>query len=280
MNDPIVCVTCGAHAPGDAPPPGLCPICDEPRQYVRAGGQVWRRHRDLLPEHLPRFEEEAPDLWGLGLEPALAIGQRALLVRTPHGNVLWDCVPLLHDASVARLRELGGVRAIAVSHPHFYTGVAAFAEAFGADAYLHADDAAFVTHPHPRIRHWSGERQAVFGGVTLIRAGGHFPGGTVLHWADGFAGRGALLTADIVMVVPDRRHVAFLYSYPNLIPLPPREVTRIGAALAPWTFDVVVGGWWGRTIERDGHAVVQRSVDRYGRAVAERLDGAPVPWPA
>jgi hypothetical protein len=101
----------------------------------------------------------------------------------------------------------------------------------------------------------------------------------VLHWADGFGRRGALLTADIVMVVPDRRHVAFLYSYPNLIPLPPREVGRVGAALAPWSFDVVVGGWWGRTIERDGHAVVQRSVERYGRAVAERLDGGRVPWP-
>jgi hypothetical protein len=104
--------------------------------------------------------------------------------------------------------------------------------------------------------------------VTLVRAGGHFPGGTVLHWADGFEGRGALLTSDIVMVVPDRRHVAFLYSYPNLIPLPPREVERIGAALAPLAFDAIVGGWWGRTIAADGQAVVRRSVQRYVRAVA------------
>jgi hypothetical protein len=64
---------------------------------VRAGGQVWRPHHDLLAEHAARIEPEAPDLWGVGLEPALAIGQRALLVRTPEGNVLWDCVPLLHD---------------------------------------------------------------------------------------------------------------------------------------------------------------------------------------
>jgi hypothetical protein len=279
MPDPIVCVTCGAHVPGDAPPPDVCPICDEPRQYVRATGQTWRAHHDLLAEHAPRIAQEAPDLWGVGLEPALAIGQRALLVRTPEGNVLWDCVPLLHDETVARLRDLGGVRAIAVSHPHFYTGVAAFAEALGADAFLHADDAAFVTTPHPRIQHWTGERRALFGGVTLVRAGGHFPGGTVLHWADGFDGRGALLTADIVMVVPDRRHVAFLYSYPNLIPLPPREVERIGAALAPLSYDAIVGGWWERTIPAGGPSILRRSVQRYVRAVAARLDGARLPWP-
>ncbi len=279
MTDPIVCLTCGAHVPGDVEPPALCPICDEPRQYVGAGGQVWRPHRELLPEHAPRVEEEATDLWGVGLEPPLAIGQRALLVRTPEGNVLWDSVPLLHPESIGRLEALGGVRAVAVSHPHFYTGAALFAEAFGADVYLHAADRAFVTHPHERIVHWDGERHALFGGVGLVRAGGHFPGGTVLHWPAGFEGRGALLTSDILMVVPDRRFVAFMYSYPNLIPLPPRDVERLGAAVEPLAFDAIVGGWWGRVIASDGKAVVRRSVTRTVQASARRLDGVKLPWP-
>ncbi len=279
MTDPIVCMTCGAHVPGDVEPPDLCPICDEPRQYVRAEGQTWRSHDDLLPDHPPRIEEVAPDLWGVGLEPPVAIGQRALLVRTPDGNVLWDCVPLLHAATVARLEELGGVQAIAVSHPHFYTGAAVFAEAFGADVFLHAADRSFVTHPHERIQHWDGEREALFGGITLVRAGGHFPGGTVLHWPAGFDGRGALLTGDIVMVVPDRRFVAFMYSYPNLIPLPPRDVERIGATLEPLAFDAIVGGWWDRVIAYDGKAVVRRSVTRTVLAMRRRLDGAKLPWP-
>ncbi|MDF1521316.1 MAG: hypothetical protein P1P87_00670 [Trueperaceae bacterium] len=279
MVDPHVCLTCGAHLPGDTPPPALCPICDEPRQYVEETGQAWGRHDALLAGHGPRIEEEAFGLVGVGLEPPLAIGQRALLVRTPEGNVLWDCVPLLHDATVARLRELGGVRAIAVSHPHFTTGVARFAAAFDADVVLHAADRAFVTHPHPRLRFWDGERQPLFGGVELVRAGGHFPGGTVLHWPAGANGRGVLLTGDIVMVVPDRRYVAFMYSYPNLIPLPVREVERIGAALEPLAVEAIVGGWWGRVVAADGKDVVRRSVERYRQAVAGRLDGASVPWP-
>jgi hypothetical protein len=279
MTDPIVCMTCGAHVPGDAEPPALCPICDEPRQYVREDGQVWQRHAELLPDHAPRIEEEASDLWGLGLEPQVGIGQRALLVRTPEGNVLWDCVPLLHPETVARLEELGGVRAVAVSHPHFYTGAALFAEAFGADVFLHAADRSFVTHPCERIQHWDGDRHALFGGITLVRAGGHFPGGTVLHWPAGYEGRGALLTSDIVMVVPDRRFVAFMYSYPNLIPLPPRDVERIGATLEPLAFDVLVGGWWGRVIPSDGKAVVRRSVTRTVQASSRRLDGIKLPWP-
>ena len=74
--------------------------------------------------------------------------------------------------------------------------------------------------PDPHIQFWEGKTKPLPGGMTLIRCGGHFPGGTVLHWPDGAGGRGALLSGDILTVVPDRRYVSFMYSYPNLIPLP------------------------------------------------------------
>ena len=32
----------------------------------------------------------------------------------------------------------------------------------------------------------------LFGGATLLRLGGHFPGSAVLHWAPGANGRGLL----------------------------------------------------------------------------------------
>lgn len=277
--DPHVCATCGAHLPGDAPPPELCPICDEPRQYVPLSGQRWLSYRHLSDSHANRVEEVERDLWGVRIEPAFAIGQRALLVRTPEGNLLWDCVPLLDAAGSTRLEELGGVRAIAVSHPHFYAGVASFAETFGAEILLHAADRAHVTHPSPRMSFWDGETHASFGGLTLVRVGGHFAGGTVLHWPAGAAGRGALLTGDIVRVIPDRSHVAFLYSYPNLIPLPAREVERIRAAVATFRFDRIHDGWWDRVIETGAEEVLERSVTRYVRALAGRLDGAQLPWP-
>src|SRR5690606_31885134 len=218
-------------------------------------------------------------LYGVGLEPQVAIGQRALLVRTPEGNVLWDCVPALTQEGRARLEELGGVAAIAVSHPHFYTGIAQFAALLDATVYLHAADREHVTRPGGRIGSGEGERKDLPGGVTLIRAGGHFAGGTVLHWPDGAGGAGALLTSDIIRVVPDRSHVAFLYSYPNQIPLPVREVERVGAAVQPFAVTRIHGRWWGNVIETGAKDVVRRSVARYRRAIEGRLDGVELPWP-
>jgi hypothetical protein len=85
----------------------------------------------------------------------------------------------------------------------------------------------------------------------------------VLHWRDGANGKGALLSGDIIQVVPDTRWVSFMYSYPNLIPLPAAEALRIAGAVEPLTFDVIHGAWWGRDVERDAKGVVRRSAQRY-----------------
>jgi hypothetical protein len=123
--------------------------------------------------------------------------------------------------------------------------------------------------PDPAIVFWEGETQALGPGLTLIRCGGHFAGSTALHWAAGAGGRGALLTGDTLQVASDRRFVSFLYSYPNMIPLPASTVRRIGAAVAPFAFDRLYGGWWDRAVAQDAQAAVRRSVDRYVAALAE-----------
>lgn len=273
----FVCATCATHVPGNEPPPDPCPICADERQYVRQGGQLWLSYEAFAAEHHMRIEEEEPDLWGVGVEPSFAIGQRALLVRTPEGNLLWDCVPMLDDAGAERLEALGGVRAVAISHPHYYGGYEAFAERFGAEILLHEADRDHAHMPHPNLRFWNGERISPFGGITLIRAGGHFAGGTVAHWPAGADGRGVLLTGDILQVIPDRRFVGFMYSYPNLIPLPPAEVDRVAASVMPFAFDRLVGAWWGRVVPEGGREVVVRSAKRYADAVARRLDGVMLP---
>jgi hypothetical protein len=120
--------------------------------------------------------------------------------------------------------------------------------------------------PDPAVELWDGERKELGQGLTLLRCGGHFAGGTVLHHAAGADGRGALLSGDIVQVIPDRRHVAFMYSYPNLIPLPADTVTAIGETLAPLDFEVLYGAWWG-TLVHEAQAAVERSAARYVQAV-------------
>jgi glyoxylase-like metal-dependent hydrolase (beta-lactamase superfamily II) len=136
---------------------------------------------------------------------------------------------------------------------------------------VHADDERWITRPGEAIELWRGDMRDLGEGLTLIHCGGHFAGGTVLHWPDGAGGAGALLTGDIVQVIPDHTHVGFMYSYPNIIPLPEATVQRIGDALEPYDFDVIYGAWWDRLVRRDAKEAVRRSVRRYGRALRGEL---------
>ncbi len=203
------------------------------------------------------FRHEA-ELIGIGSAPLFGIGQRALLVRTPHGNVLWDCIGLIDDAMVEIINGLGGLKAIAISHPHYYTTMTEWSAAFGdIPVYLHAADKPWIMRSAPCLELWRGETKEISPGLTLIRAGGHFEGGTVMHWAEGAGKKGALLSGDLLQVTADRKFVSFMWSYPNFIPLGGNAVQSIGARLEPWSYDVIYGAFWDRVIAEDGSASPQ-----------------------
>jgi len=256
------CVTCGVqHRPAKTPPP-TCDICADERQYVGWQGQRWATAAELSAEHRVVLREEEPDLIGVGAEPAIAIGQRALLVRTPHGNVLWDCLPLLDDEAARQLEQLGGIAAICLSHPHFYGAYVDYADAFDARVFIPRADQHWIRRPSDRVELFDDWATPV-PGLTLARIGGHFDGASVLHWPAGSDGRGALLTGDTVTVVQDRDWVSFMWSFPNLIPLDEHTVRQIADRVGEFEFDRVYGGWWGRVVVTDGAAAVRRSADRY-----------------
>lgn len=268
MERPI-CITCGTQygIPGDRSP--SCPICEDDRQYINPNGQQWTTLAALQQQQSNSIVELAPGLTAIHTEPGFAIGQRAHLIRTDAGNVLWDCISLLDDATIKQVRSLGGIAAITISHPHFYSSMIEWSQAFDAPIYLHTDNQPWVMRPDPAIQFWQGETKELLPGVTAIRCGGHFPGSSVLHWAAGAGGKGALFTGDTIYVVSDRRYVSFMYSYPNLIPLNATAIRRIVAAVAPFAFDQLYAAWDGRVVERDAYAAVQRSAERY----IERIQG-------
>jgi len=258
-----ICVTCGVqHADSPTPPEG-CPVCLDERQYVGHGGQRWITMAELGASHRNEVRDEEPGLTGIATTPSFAIGQRALLVRTPAGNVLWDCISLLDDSTIAAVQELGGIAAICCSHPHFYGALVDWAEAFGARVLLPAADSDWVMRPSPLIETWDGGAIEPVPGLTVARIGGHFDGAAVLHWPEGAGGRGALLTGDTVQVVADRKWVSFMWSYPNLIPLPPSTILDIAERVGRYRFDRVYGGWWGAVVVGDGAEAVWRSARRY-----------------
>ena len=241
-------------------------MCEDERQYVGWTGQQWGTLDELQRDHINEVREDL-ELTGIGTRPSFAIGQRALLVRSPGGNLLWDCITLLDDATADSVRELGGLRAIAISHPHYYSSMVEWSRRFDAPIYLHSADRRWVMRPDGAIQFWSEEIKALWDGMTLIRAGGHFDGGTVLHVPAGADGRGALLAGDILQVAQDRRWVSFMYSYPNYIPLPAKEIDRIVAAVEPFEFDRIYGAWWDRNVAADAKAAVLRSAERYKTAL-------------
>jgi hypothetical protein len=263
----FICVGCGTQFPDADAPPGSCPICTDPRQYVPQDGQRWTTLAELGAGHENEIRAEG-HLVGIGTEPSFAIGQRALLVPFGDSNLLWDCITLLDDATAEEVERRGGLAGIAISHPHYYSGMVEWAHRFGCPIHLHAADAEWVMRPDPAIRHWNGEVHELGHDLTLIRGGGHFPGGTILHRA---GGGGDLLTGDIIQVIPDRSHVGFMWSYPNLIPLPETEVQRVAAAVEPFVFERIYGAWWGRVVACDAAEVVRRSAERYGRALRGEL---------
>ena len=264
-----ICSTCGqAYAPSDAPP-SACRICADERQYVKASGQAWTTLDELQKTHRNDIRELEPRLIGIGATPQIAIGQRALFISQPGGGVLWDCIPLITDEAVTQIKMLGGLRAIAISHPHYYGSMVDWSTALGGvPIYIHEADREHVTRPDPAVRLWSGDSNDLGQGLTLIRCGGHFEGGSVLHWPDGAGGDGALLTGDIITVVPDTRWMSFMYSYPNLIPLPARTVRAIAAAVEPYPFARMYSAWWDRVSTTDAKARLARSVERYIAAIA------------
>jgi glyoxylase-like metal-dependent hydrolase (beta-lactamase superfamily II) len=268
-----ICTTCGTQFSHSAQPPSVCPICSDQRQYIGHKGQQWTTLAAMRAEgYHNTFRQHEERLTGIGTEPRFAIGQRALLLEGESGNVLWDCISLLDEATAAQIRRRGGLHAIAISHPHFYTTMVEWGRQFDAPIYLHEADRQWVMRPDERIRFWSGESTTLPGAITLVRLGGHFAGSTVLHWPHGAGGRGALLSGDTLQVVADRRWVSFMYSYPNLLPLPAAVVGAMRASIARYEFERLYGMLFESVVEEEAHQAVMRSAERYIQALLQRLD--------
>ena len=138
----FVCRTCAVEQPDTSEPATLCAICSDERQYVRPTGQQWTTLEELgAAGHRGTVAEVEPGLYGITIEPSVGIGQRALLVQTTSGNLLWDTNGYLDDDLVATIDKLGGVAAVAASHPHMFGVQVEWSHRFGGvPVYVQAAD--------------------------------------------------------------------------------------------------------------------------------------------
>ncbi|WP_397539121.1 hypothetical protein [Rummeliibacillus pycnus] len=267
-----ICETCGVQYESSIGVPDKCMICGEERQYVSFNGQTWTTLESMIKDgkynNSINFEEEG--LYSIKTNPNFGIGQTAYLIQNKNFNLLWDCISYIDETTISQIEELGGIDAISLSHPHYYSSQVEWAEALDAPIYIHEDDREWVTRPSEKIVYWNGESLEFEEGINLHRIGGHYKGGTILEWPNGNSQNGILLTGDIIRVVADRQWVSFMYSYANFIPLPSVTVERIARRVSGLKFTRLYDAF-NRVIKEETEQRVQKSATRYIEALEGKL---------
>ncbi|UJR31485.1 hypothetical protein I4U23_018974 [Adineta vaga] len=270
-----ICLNCGIQYPSASAPPSHCLICEDERHYVGKTGQEWTTREEVLGKHKNQFKCEEDGLFSIWTEPRLGIGQRAFLVQTSYGNILWDCISFLDQNTIDFINKLGGLTAIAISHPHFFTTMVDWSHAFGnVPIYLHKDLETWVVRPDQCIQFWDGTTKDLFDGkLKLIRTGGHFDGSQALYWPEGASHKGVLLSGDDPQICMDSTQVTFMHSFLNYIPLNEKKIRRLMENLQLVNYDrlydaFTIYGTDGVILE-NAQQIVQRSGERYCRAIAQ-----------
>ncbi|WP_280161061.1 MBL fold metallo-hydrolase (plasmid) [Priestia megaterium] len=267
-----ICTTCGVQYPQRQEAPVDCLICNEERQYVNPLGQSWTTLEAMQQGNSFKNEilQEEKNLYSITTSPEFAIGQTAFLIQNQGFNMLWDCITYLDEKTIEKINNLGGIQAIALSHPHYYSTQVEWAETFNAPIYIHEDDKEWIVRQSDKIKFWSGESLELTNGITLYRLGGHFKGGAVLHWKNGDNNKGILFTGDIMQVAADRQWVSFMYSYPNFIPLPASKVREMADKVKDLSFNRIYNAF-NRVVMENAEQAVQKSADRYIKAIEGTL---------
>ncbi|KAK4501950.1 hypothetical protein PRZ48_007760 [Zasmidium cellare] len=258
----LLCNECGTQYPVTSQASkDSCKICDDPRQYVPATGQVFTTLGELKEKgHRNVWWRDEVDerVWFVRTEPKFAIGQRAILLQTPAGNILWDLIALLDQPTVDQIHSLGGLAAIVISHPHYYTTWSEWSRTFKCPVYVGEPDKPWlerVGSPGAEVRFVREKYESVLGegsGVTVMLAGGHFDGSLLLHWDE------KLFIADTIFTSPSATNpvpgkdgvisFTFFWSIPNRIPLHPDAILSIWHQVKPLIFHTAFGAFSGQDV--------------------------------
>ncbi|KAI0845661.1 beta-lactamase-like protein [Daldinia vernicosa] len=260
----LICTACGTQFPtADRQELRTCFICDDPRQFTPPTGQAFTT--------LDEIRENTKNIWtpfegdgrltSIHTEPKIAIGQRAILIKTPNGNVLWDCLTLIDDETINKIKDLGGLKAIVISHPHYYSTHVEWARAFNCPVYLAAEDKQWTTQSSSHqvfVEETEFDLQidGKSSGVKALKLGGHFPGSFVVLYEEHLLIADTLVTtpsglgsweADAVGVARARpvglNSYSFMWSIPNMIPLAPDELQRMWSILKKYNFSSTHGAF-------------------------------------
>lgn len=261
INKQIVCSACGTWYNFEGHPK-VCKICDDERQYVPEAGQLWTMPEVLIKKHSVKLNIIKSGLYEFEINPVFAIGQRALMVQSSRGNILWDCIPLLDEMTIEFIKAKGGLKAIAFSHPHFYSNMNDWARIFDCPIYIHENDSAHIAVKGPNIQLWNGDELELWDGMKLLLIGGHFAGSSILH-VPFLSEQGTIICGDTLFLSPSKQHFSMHWSSPNRIPLPVSEMKRLRARFDEISFDSFYGYIKTQNLEVDVKKIFEASMKRY-----------------
>jgi glyoxylase-like metal-dependent hydrolase (beta-lactamase superfamily II) len=261
-DERIICSTCGTQYNETTPSSQGCPICNDDRQYVPALGQAWTSLPLLRKNYTNTISKIYDNLFEIRTTPKFAIGQRAFLILTPGGNILWDCLALIDQATIDFIRSKGGLKAIVFSHPHYFTTMNVWAAEFDCPVIIHQYDEEWVFNRGNNITLWTGVEKQLWDGISIINIGGHFPGSSILR-VPFFSPEGAIFCGDTFQIGTSKKHISVMYSYPNYIPVSLAEIKRIRKQVAQIKFDTLFGAFDNQQILLTGKELLQSSLKKY-----------------
>jgi len=256
-----ICRACGTQFPENYHL-ALCAICSEERQFIPIYGQRWTTHQELVESYKTEITEINEYLYEIIITPKFGIGQRAFLVLSESGNILWDCIPLLDQNIINFINQKGGLKAIAISHPHYYSNMNDWAEEFNCSVYIHSFDKEYVADKGRSVHHWSGESFKLWDNITIENIGGHFKGSSVLIISK-LSKLGVMLCGDTMYLSPSMNFFAIMHSYPNRIPLKRTEILRIKERLSNLSFDTIYGFYSYQNLTENVREIVAKSIEQH-----------------
>jgi hypothetical protein len=169
----FICASCGTQYADSPVPPARCDVCRNETSLESSGRAPWTTLEQIRVQHTNVVQRLEPDLFSVRSIPTFLAGQRALLLRTPHGNILWDCITAIDEGAVRPIRALRGVAAIAMSHPRHFASVIEWSHAFGGvPVYVHATSRRWLMRPDAAVHYWDGAALTLLESAMLIHIGG------------------------------------------------------------------------------------------------------------
>ncbi len=257
-----ICFTCGTQYKELNQTNNGCPICKDDRQYVAAQGQTWTDLQTLQSKYSNTFNKINDNLYEIKTTPKFAINQRAFLIITPGGNILWDCIALINQPTIEFIRSKGPLKAIAISHPHYFTTMNEWAKEFDCPIFINQADEEWIFNKGKDVSLWDSTSKELWDGIQIINIGGHFPGSSILR-VPSLSSGGTIFVGDTFQIGANRKHISVMYSYPNFIPVSIAEINRIKKLVPSIQFDSMYGAFDNQQILGNAKDLLKISLEKY-----------------